>query len=185
MSQATTASSQFPTTSNGPSSLPSASPVGGGAQNQFNDVMKGRLAPSPSAFSLQSQLNSVSGAGSTTSVGTRLSSSGTDSMMTTSHVSAAGPTSVSSSKGGSPAPATPAVSSPNTANSLGKFASKCIKTSVTTSLGGGDRFLTHPPQEGRELVSCREQCQSPCIQTSYFQILKKKIILNIFSYKNS
>lgn len=121
MSQATTVTSQFPVTSNGPSSLPSASPVGGAAQNQFNDVMKGRLAPSPSAFSLQSQLNSVSAAGGTTSVGTRLpTNSGTDTLMTT-HISAAGPTSVSSSKGGSPAPATPAVSSPNTASNLGKY----------------------------------------------------------------
>lgn len=118
MSQTTTVTSQFPTTSNGPSSLPSTSPVGGSAQNQFNDVMKNRLAPSPSAFSLQSQLNSVSATGNTTRLPT---SSGTDSLMTTTHVSTAGPTSVSSSKGGSPAPATPAVSSPNTANSLGKI----------------------------------------------------------------
>lgn len=106
---------QFPTTSNGPTSLPSMSPASN--QNQFSDVMKGRLAPSPSAFGLQ-QSNMTAQVNSNVAT-VRLSSAGSEAM-TTSHTVPIGPTSVNSSRGPSPAPATPVVSSPATAASLGK-----------------------------------------------------------------
>lgn len=109
---------QFPSNSNGPTSLPSTSPAGN--QNQFNDVMKNRLAPSPSAFGLQqsnapAQLNS----------NVRLPTSSCSDTMSTPHTVAVGPTSVNSSRGASPAPPTPVVSSPATAASLGKFLLVC------------------------------------------------------------
>lgn len=106
----------FSTTSNGTTSLPSTSPAGN--QNQFNDVMKGRLAPSPSAFGLQ-QSNATAQVNSNAAGGVRLPSSGSESI-TTPHTVAIGPTSVNSSRGPSPAPATPVVSSPATTASLGK-----------------------------------------------------------------
>lgn len=105
----------FGGSSNGPVSLPQASPAG---QNQFSDIMKSRLAPSPSAFGLQQaqglgqpgQVNNGLGGGSG-----RIS---TDSVQTPHN---AGPKSVSSSRGASPGPTTPVQSSPATsAASLGK-----------------------------------------------------------------
>lgn len=92
----TTQSQPFPN-SNGPS-IPSSSPAG----NQFQDTMKPRqMVPSPSTFGLQqsgNQFNSQRIATSTPSDTTQQMS--------------VGPKSVSSSRGGSPAPSTPVVTSP-------------------------------------------------------------------------
>lgn len=108
-----TSSAQFSTT-NGPN-LSSTSPAG--SQQQFNDVAK-RLAPSPSAFGLQQ-----SGISATTQINNNTSrlpnSTPTDASTPVGHTM--GPTSVNSSRGPSPAPNTPIVSSPSTVASLGKF----------------------------------------------------------------
>ncbi|XP_044255376.1 CREB-binding protein-like isoform X6 [Tribolium madens] len=109
----TSAGNQFGS-SNGPVSLPQASPAGS-TQNQFNDMMKSRLAPSPSAFGLQSQIQSQNQVNNSLNA-TRITPN--SEAVTTPHN--AGPKSVSSSRGPSPAPATPVQSSPATAASLGK-----------------------------------------------------------------
>lgn len=126
----TTASTpnQFPTTSNGPVSLPQVSPAGNATnqqqQNQFNDMLnKNRMAPSPSNFvtqqTLQQQQQQHTQSNNTTNGPPRIPSvSGADSV-SASHQAIAGPKSVSSSRGASPAPATPIQSSPATAASLG------------------------------------------------------------------
>lgn len=125
----TSSSSQFPTTSNGPT-LPSTSPVGTTQQQQqqFNEVLKSRMALSPSAFGLQQsignqqqQLQQQQGQMQVNNSATRLPSSTPTEVMTphTTTTTTTGPKSVNSSRGPSPAPITPIVSSPNTATSLG------------------------------------------------------------------
>lgn len=97
--------------SNGPVSLPQVSPAGA---QQFNDLMKSRLAPSPNAFGLQSQSISQPPG----QITPRITPTPTSSEpVTTPH---AGPKSVNSSRGPSPAPATPIQSSPANTASLGK-----------------------------------------------------------------
>ncbi|XP_065159068.1 CREB-binding protein isoform X2 [Atheta coriaria] len=118
----------FTSTSNGPTSLPQTSPVGvvssGPAtttqsqsqQQQYNDVAKNnRLAPSPSTFNLQPN----SGMPGSQPNNARMPTP-SEPHTTTPHT--AGPKSVSSSRGASPAPPTPIVSSSPapTAASLGK-----------------------------------------------------------------
>lgn len=90
---------------NGPT-LASSSPA---SNHQFPDVMKGRLAPSPSTFGLQQSTNQQFN-------NQRLTTSTPNDTTQTS----VGPKSVSSSRGASPAPSTPMVTSPSTAASLGK-----------------------------------------------------------------
>lgn len=101
-SNATTTTTQQFTNSNGPS-LPSSSPA---SNHQFPADVKGRL-PSPPQFGLQqsNQFNNQRLAASTPNDTTQTS---------------VGPKSVSSSRGASPAPSTPMVTSPSTAASLGK-----------------------------------------------------------------
>lgn len=108
-----TPTSQFASTTNGPTSLPSTSPAG---SQQFNEVLKNRLAPSPSAFGLQQSAANLNQVNNSTTRSTP-----TD-VTSTTHTTT-GPTSVSSSRGPSPAPATPIVASPaaTTAASLGKL----------------------------------------------------------------
>ncbi|RZC35774.1 KAT11, KIX, DUF902, zf-TAZ and/or Bromodomain domain containing protein [Asbolus verrucosus] len=127
MSQGNTASTssanQF-VASNGPVSLPQASPAGSAQQAQFNDIMKNRVAPSPSAFGLQSSQSltqsSQGQVNNTIANSARISATPNSDSVTTPHAASAGPKSVSSSRGASPAPATPIQSSPATAASLGK-----------------------------------------------------------------
>ncbi|KAL3266918.1 hypothetical protein HHI36_011068 [Cryptolaemus montrouzieri] len=123
----TPTSNQFQTTvSNGPASLPLSSPVGSSnasQQNQFTEAIKNRLAPSPSSFSIhqqqsmqtptqqQNQVNNSQG------ISSRME---TTTSVPTPHPPSTGPKSVNSSRGPSPAPATPIQSSPATAASLGK-----------------------------------------------------------------
>ena len=112
-STAVTPVSHYTSTTNGPL-LSSTSPAG---SQQFNEVLKNRLAPSPSTFGLQQsstlpiQINNNI---------TRMSSSTpTDIIPTT--ISTVGSMSVSSG-GQSSAPTTPVMSSPSTAAvSLGEF----------------------------------------------------------------
>lgn len=118
----TSTANQFPTTSNGPVSLPQASPAGNNQQNQFNDILKSnRMAPSPSNFAAQQALQQqqqLSQSNNTTNGAPRIPTTSSDSITTT-HQPVTGPKSVSSSRGASPAPATPIQSSPATAASLG------------------------------------------------------------------
>jgi E1A/CREB-binding protein len=124
LSQGNTASTstgnQFAAT-NGPVSLPQTSPASSAQQSQFNDIMKNRLAPSPSTFGLQSQNLTQPNQGQVNNSianSARISATPNSDSVTTPH--AAGPKSVSSSRGASPAPATPIQSSPATTASLGK-----------------------------------------------------------------
>ncbi|KAK9738583.1 TAZ zinc finger [Popillia japonica] len=120
-----TPTSQFSsTTANGPS-LPSTSPAG---SQQFNEVLKSRLAPSPSAFGLQQSTANLNQVNNSTTRSTP-----TD-VTSTTHTTA-GPTSVSSSRGPSPAPATPIVASPaaTTAASLGKGMTSQERAALSSS----------------------------------------------------
>lgn len=117
------------TVSNGPASLPLASPVGSNntQQNQFNESLKNRLAPSPSPMSLQQQQqqnmqsnqqqNQVNNTNSAQAMPSRMDTT----PVPTPHPPSTGPKSVNSSRGPSPAPATPMQSSPATASSLGNL----------------------------------------------------------------
>lgn len=91
----TTQSQPFPN-SNGPT-LPSSSP----ASNQFQDPLKPRPTPSPSTFGLQQSGNQFNNQRIATST-----PNDSNQQMSV------GPKSVSSSRGGSPAPSTPMVTSP-------------------------------------------------------------------------
>lgn len=115
---ATSSNSQFPATSNGPVSLPQVSPAGQNSQsNQFSDMLKNNLmGPSPSSF-VQQQQNVMtqqqqSNQQTVTQNNTpRIPSSGADTI-TAQLPTSTGPKSASSSRGPSPAPATPIQSSP-------------------------------------------------------------------------
>ncbi|VEN43169.1 unnamed protein product [Callosobruchus maculatus] len=129
-STTTSSSSQFPTTTNGPVSLPQVSPAGQNSQQQqanqqFNDLLKAsRISPSPSGFGQQQQpqqqqglpqpIQQVTQNGTSRLPPTSVASGGGDSVTAPSSVGAipTAPKSVSSSRGGSPAPATPVQSSP-------------------------------------------------------------------------
>lgn len=115
-----TPTSQFASTANGPS-LPSTSPAG---SQQFNEVLKNRLAPSPSAFGLQQSSASLSQVNNSTTRSTP-----TD-VTSTTHTTT-GPTSVSSSRGPSPAPATPIVASPAATTAVSLGMSYLLKLMVT------------------------------------------------------
>lgn len=125
----TSANSQFPATSNGPVSLPQVSPAGQNSQsNQFSDMLKNNLmGPSPSSFVQQQQQNVLTqqqqpNQQAVTQNNTpRIPSSGADTI-TAQLPTSTGPKSASSSRGPSPAPATPIQSSPATvtAASMGK-----------------------------------------------------------------
>lgn len=110
----TAAQQQQPfTNSNGPT-LPSSSPA---SNHQFPDSIKARLAASPSAFGLQQSATTPQNQfNNQQQQQQRLAASTPND---TSQPSA-GPTSVSSSRGASPAPSTPIVTSPATAASMGK-----------------------------------------------------------------
>lgn len=129
----TSTNSQFPTTSNGPVSLPQVSPAGQNSQNNFSDMLKNNLmGPSPSSFVQQQQqqqnqqqnvmTQQQPNQQTVTQNNTpRIPSSGADTI-TAQLPTSTGPKSASSSRGPSPAPATPIQSSPATvtAASMGK-----------------------------------------------------------------
>lgn len=122
----TSTNNQFPTTSNGPVSLPQVSPAGQNSQpNQFSDMLKtNRIPPSPSNFVQQQQpgLPQPNQQGATQNGASRIPISTVESV-TTPLPTTSGPKSVSSSRGASPAPATPVQSSPAAvaAASMGKI----------------------------------------------------------------
>lgn len=127
---ATSTNSQFPATSNGPVSLPQVSPAGQNSQtNQFSDMLKNNLmGPSPSSFVQQQQQQNVMAQQQqpnqqvvTQNNTPRIPSSGADTI-TAQLPTSTGPKSASSSRGPSPAPATPIQSSPAavSAASMGK-----------------------------------------------------------------
>lgn len=129
-STTTSTNSQFPATSNGPVSLPQVSPAGQNSQsNQFSDMLKNNLmGPSPSSFVQQQQQNVLTQQQQqpnqqaiTQNNTPRIPSSGADTI-TAQLPTSTGPKSASSSRGPSPAPATPIQSSPATvtAASMGK-----------------------------------------------------------------
>ncbi|XP_074038438.1 CREB binding protein nejire isoform X4 [Leptinotarsa decemlineata] len=127
-STTTSSSNQFPTTSNGPVSLPQVSPSGQNSQaNHYGDMLKSsRISPSPSSFVQQSQnLQPVSAQN-----GNRIPTTSSDSVLTP-HATTAGPRSVSSSRGASPAPATPIQASPSSvAASMGKGMSSAERAAL-------------------------------------------------------
>lgn len=118
----------FPPTSNGSVSLPQASPA---SQPNFNDMIQKKMAPSP-GFQVQTPLSQQSQQGqSNTTNGTigRIPSGassvpGSENATTPQDANVAnamaGPKSVSSSRGPSPAPATPVQASPAPIASMGK-----------------------------------------------------------------
>lgn len=126
---ATSTNSQFPANNNGPVSLPQVSPAGQNSQtNQFSDMLKNNLmGPSPSSFVQQQQQNVMaqqqqSNQQAVTQNNTpRIPSSGADTI-TAQLPTSTGPKSASSSRGPSPAPATPIQSSPASVSnsSMGK-----------------------------------------------------------------
>lgn len=132
-STTTSTNSQFPATSNGPVSLPQVSPAGQNSQsNQFSDMLKNNLmGPSPSSFVQQQQQppqqqnvmtqQQPNQQAVTQNNTPRIPSSGADTI-TAQLPTSTGPKSASSSRGPSPAPATPIQSSPATvtAASMGK-----------------------------------------------------------------
>ncbi|XP_044749866.1 CREB-binding protein isoform X2 [Coccinella septempunctata] len=134
------------TVSNGPASLPLASPVGSNGnaqQNQFGDSLKNRLAPSPSPMSMQQQQQqqqqnmSSSNQQPQNQVGNANSNNGQampprmeTTPVPTPHPPSTGPKSVNSSRGPSPAPATPIQSSPATASSMGKGMSSAERAAM-------------------------------------------------------
>lgn len=135
-STTSTGASQFPVTSNGPS-LPQTSPAGTNSTQQqqqaFNDVLKNRLAPSPSAFGLQQSSLPSQQQQQVNNNLTRLTNS-TPTDVTTPH-NTTGPKSVNSSRGPSPAPTTPMVSSPaaTVVSSLGKGMSSSERAALSSS----------------------------------------------------
>lgn len=129
---ATSTNSQFTATSNGPVSLPQISPAGQNSQSsQFSDMLKSNfMGPSPSSFVQQQQQQQQQNAmtqqqqsqQAVTQNGTsRIPSLGADTISAQLPTST-GPKSASSSRGPSPAPATPVQSSPAavSAASMGK-----------------------------------------------------------------
>lgn len=125
----TSTNSQFPPTSNGPVSLPQVSPAGQSQNSQFSDMLKGNLmGPSPTSFVQQQQqqqnaMTQQSNQQAVTQNSTpRIPSSGADTI-TAQLPTSTGPKSASSSRGPSPAPATPIQSSPASvaAASMGKY----------------------------------------------------------------
>lgn len=176
--QGTTTSSgnnSFPVTSNGPT-LPQASPasVANTQQQQqaFNDILKGRLAPSPSTFGLQQsvlpnqqqppqQQSLQSQQAQQQQVNNHLnrlpSSTSTD--LPNSHTSTtAGPKSVNSSRG--PSPTTPIVSSPaaNAAANLGKGMSSSERAALNSS---SSRPSTMSSQFAAVLAASEREDDSP------------------------
>lgn len=126
---AASTNSQFPATSNGPVSLPQVSPAGQNSQsNQFSDMLKNNLmGPSPSSFVQQQQQNVMTQQQPNQQAVTlnntpRIPSSGADTI-TAQLPTSTGPKSASSSRGPSPAPATPIQSSPAavSAASMGEY----------------------------------------------------------------
>ncbi|XP_057659426.1 CREB-binding protein isoform X6 [Diorhabda carinulata] len=161
-----TSNSQFPATSNGPVSLPQVSPAGQNSQaNPFSDMLKqSRIPPSPSSFVQQpqqnlSQSNQQNVAQNNTSrIPTTSSDSSTMPLNTN-----AGPKSVSSSRGTSPAPATPVQASPSAlAASMGKGMSSSERAALNaprqsslssqmaaiTAAAGRDEDSPSPPAGG-------------------------------------
>ncbi|XP_018572292.1 CREB-binding protein isoform X4 [Anoplophora glabripennis] len=139
-STTTTPTNQFPTASNGPVSLPQVSPAGQNSQpNQFSDMLKtNRISPSPSSFvQQQSQQQPQPGMPQANQQGTaqngapRIPNSTAESV-TTPLPTTSGPKSVSSSRGASPAPATPVQSSPAAvaAASMGKGMSSAERAAL-------------------------------------------------------
>ncbi|CAG9863013.1 unnamed protein product [Phyllotreta striolata] len=116
-------SNPFPTTSNGPVSLPQVSPAGQNSQsNQFNDMLKhNRIPPSPSSFAQQqTNMSQANQQNVVQNICTRIPTASSESVSTPMATSV-GPKSVSSSRGASPAPATPVQASPSAmAVSMGK-----------------------------------------------------------------
>ncbi|XP_060531445.1 CREB-binding protein isoform X3 [Cylas formicarius] len=128
LSQSSTSAGNSQFVTNGPVSLPQISPAGTNQQNQFNELLKpNRITPSPSSFIQQPQQQPTAQPNqSTQQNGTpRLSSEG----VTTPHA-VTGPKSVNSSRGPSPAPATPIQASPATAASLGKGMSNAERAAL-------------------------------------------------------
>lgn len=127
----TSTNSQFPATSNGPVSLPQVSPAGQSQNSQFNDMIKSNLMSSSFVQQQQQQQQQQQNAmtqqqtnqQSVTQNNTpRIPSSGADTI-TAQLPTSTGPKSASSSRGPSPAPATPIQSSPAavTAASMGEY----------------------------------------------------------------
>ncbi|KAJ8981157.1 hypothetical protein NQ317_013823 [Molorchus minor] len=138
----TTTNNPFPTTSNGPVSLPQVSPAGQNSQNQFADMLKtNRIPPSPSSFVQQTQQQSQQPQqqsqnlpqplqAATQNGPPRIPSTSAEPIMTP-HATTTGPKSVSSSRGASPAPATPVQSSPAAmAASMGKGMSSAERAAL-------------------------------------------------------